>query len=490
MKKCLVLFTAIFASIIMAASPAFATVDHLMTDWDGSGWNVSTWAGGYEVGIATGETTTDAYLGPVAGNSLHIYWSYGAAAGRWGGGNANFDSTAVDVSTYSALSFWIYTPNANTGITVQMQDHSDFGDDMGRVQLQDYLVTGVNTWQNVIIPLDAFKRAQPALDFKIKEIKWMSEYDQGSDIAGSIYIDNISFVILAHAPTRSRVYSGTDIWTANTADAPGDTLMVWDLATSSVSSNLVNVQVSTGYAIAWTSTPADKYALPGTTAYFAYQIVNNGNSGDEVVFSSQVVVGSTWPFTIYWDKDKSGTMTSGDTAYDRSVSFIPESTYYFLIQMYVPVGTALESQTTVQLTAKDFFGGGGNDTWPTGADDDTITDSFSLNASGALMSLMKSTDTAVARPGDTTILVTLTYDNSGNEPATNLYITEALPFNTYLAADPSADPGLGNADSIEYYVGSAWQGGYDVTATKVRWKDDSVPSGSGDQTVSYKIKIK
>ena len=488
MKKLLSLVLTITASVILSVSAAFAT-DHLVADFDGGGWGgAGTWVGSGGEAFVTGGVESGQFYGPT-GNAFRIVYSGVDASGKWAGGVLT-GLGEVDVSTYTALSFWIYTSTPALDIGIQAQDSNAQGDAMGKVRLTDYLISGTSVWQNVIIPLDAFKRDNANLKLIIKEVKWMAEYDSGHNATGAFYIDDISFLITAHAPARSRVISGTDKWIANTSDAPGDTLMTWDMATSSVTSNEVNVLVSTGSSIGWASIPADKYTMPGTTVYFSYQIVNMGNAADDVKFSSAVVVGSTWPIVMYWDKDKSGTMTSGDLAYDKAVNLLPDGTHYLLLGVYVPPGTELQSQTTVQLTAKDDFGSGVNDSWPTVANDDTITDMLSLTVSGPILSLMKSTDTAVARPNDTTVLVTLTYNNTGNENATNLTITEALPFNAYLAAEPGVDPGMGSADAIEYYVGGAWQGAYSVTATKIRWTDSSVPTGGADQTVSYKIKVK
>ncbi|MFH1368023.1 MAG: gliding motility-associated C-terminal domain-containing protein [Elusimicrobiota bacterium] len=484
----------IVAVIIAGAFGAAHCIEDSVNDYDGNGWNIGTWGGGYEVGIATAEPSSAANHPPIAGNSEHIYWSYGAAAGRYGGGNTHFNNASVDVSTYSALSFWIYTPNANTDINIQIQDHADFGDDMGRVKLTDYLVTGSNVWQNVIIPLEAFKRDNKDLDLKIKEIKWMSEYDQGNDISGSIYIDDLKFLDDIDAPANSRVYSGGDKGLADQCDIPGDTLMTWDQAASSTTSNVVDVLVSTGFACAWASTPLDKGAIQGTTIYFAYQIRNDGNAADSIAFSSQVVQGSTWSFRIYWDKDKSGTYTTGDTPYDNTIGLAPSATHYFLAGVLIPDTAVLWSSSTIRITAKDRNGAGTEDNWPS-AGNDTITDDFiavaSNTISGVSITVARSSAAVdaiangrMSEPGDK-ITYTISYPNIGDTAGTGMLITEAIPFNTEF----DADPGDGDADSNQFYVGSAWQDGYDAAATKVRWVDASVPGGS-NCSVSYTVKIK
>lgn len=102
------------------------------------------------------------------------------------------------------------------------------------------------------------------------------------------------------------------------------------------------------------------------------------------------------------------------------------------------------------------------------------------------LTIVKSTSTASAKPGES-ITITITYSNPGDSNADNVYITEAIPYNTYLASDP----GHGNANTVEFYVGSTWQSVYDPSATKIRWKDNSIAAGdTTNQQVSYSVNIR
>jgi len=96
----------------------------------------------------------------------------------------------------------------------------------------------------------------------------------------------------------------------------------------------------------------------------------------------------------------------------------------------------------------------------------------------------KSPATALKPGGDATI--TLTYSNPSNEVLTNAYITEAIPYNTYL---PQA-PATGHADSVEYYVNGVWQATFNQGASKIRWKDNNVAAASSGLSVSYILRIK
>jgi len=100
------------------------------------------------------------------------------------------------------------------------------------------------------------------------------------------------------------------------------------------------------------------------------------------------------------------------------------------------------------------------------------------------ITMSKSTSTASGLPGDE-VTYTITYGNSGTDEAQNVYITDAVPFYTYISEAAAA----GDANTVEYYVGSTWQG-YDASATKIRWLDYEVVGSTSGLKVQYKVKIK
>jgi uncharacterized repeat protein (TIGR01451 family) len=487
MKK----FIAVLSFLAILPVCAFANEETIANFDSGSdpvnlGGGVFSFAAGVGNNTATNWYEPGTFHGP-NGFSWTMVWTSTGGEGQYSGGGINFAPTTIDVSTYNCVSFWAYTPNANMKAEVQFKD-DDAGEHAAKVKLSDYLTAGTSIWQQVIIPFDAFKRYLPTLNLaKARNIVFNFAPDSLEwDQTGKIYIDDLKFSYQHRSPTQSRIITGADKGTAFSADVPGDTLVVWDLAGSSVTTNEVNVQVSTGYACSWVAQPTLSQTVPpGSTAYFAFSIRNNGNSGDNIVFSSGTVQGSSWPVTMYMDKDKSGTFTAGDVAWANSNGILPDSTYYFLAGVCIPVDAALTSATTIQIVAKDGYGAGANDSWPTGADDDTLTSSLMAVAGGPIISVVKSTDVAKAKPGGN-VAVTLTYGNSGNIAATTLIFTEVLPFNSTLAADP----GAGSADSIQYYVGSAWQVGYSATATKLRWVRNTLNAGVTGQTLTYTITVR
>jgi uncharacterized repeat protein (TIGR01451 family) len=90
----------------------------------------------------------------------------------------------------------------------------------------------------------------------------------------------------------------------------------------------------------------------------------------------------------------------------------------------------------------------------------------------------------VARP-DAPVTFTIAYSNSGADAASNFYINDVVPFNSYI----SETAAQGSATSLEYYVAGGWTSTYNAAATRVRWKFNNLgPGASGN--VSYKVKIK
>lgn len=247
--------------LTLAVFPAFALAnEETMANFDSgadpvnAGGGVFSFANNIGSNYAANWYEPNTYHGP-NGYSWTMVW-ISTGADQWAGGGVNFTPTTIDVSTYNCVSFWLYTPYAGLKAEIQLKD-DDGGEHAGKVKLSDYLTTGTSTWQQVIIPFEAFKRYLPTLNLaKARNMVFNIAPDAlEGDPTGKIYIDDLKFSYQHRAPSQSRIFSGADKGTANTADIQGDTLVVWDLAASSVTTNEVNVQVSTGYACSWASTP-------------------------------------------------------------------------------------------------------------------------------------------------------------------------------------------------------------------------------------------
>jgi len=479
MRKCLIF--AICLGLLSVFAMNASAVESLVDDFD-DGTNPGYWGGDTWNSTAGNETgvngyTDVVYIGP-SGKSFGVGWSGIDASGEWIGGGENLvQGTGVDISSYTTLSFWIYTPNANTKIDVELKAPDS---QSAKLHLQDYLITGTSVWQEVCIPLQAFVRQNPNLDLSTATVvNIVGEYDQGSvDVDGQVYIDNLRFTIQKHAPADSTIFSGNNKGASGKADVAGDTLLWWDEAASTVTCNEVQVKVSTGYDISWVSPPGDKLFLSaGTTAYFAYKVRNDGNIGDRIVFSTEAVTGFSyqWPARIYWDKNANGSYDAGtDVEHWDSIGLCPDSTHYFLLAVNVPDDAVDLSSASIRTYAKDANGSGADDGW--GTTGDTISDEVVARVSAPVITVVKSTSVASGQPGDA-VDYYIKIVNNGSQAATNLQLVDVVPFYTKLTAAATgclSDDSL--APTIEYWDGSSWTT-YDSTRSKVKWTWSSIGKG-------------
>lgn len=466
---------------LLAAPPLFAE-EQTVSDFDGTDESFFYQFNGTDGEGAYAGYDPAAFLGP-AGKSLVITWSGVADVDDFAGGGVNLTGGAsIDISAFNAIAFFIRSTGNNTKAEIQLKDSSDTA---GKVKLSDYVTTVTDTWQEVIIPLYAFTRSNAALDLaQAKDFVVSADYSHGLEVqaAGEIRIDNLKFLRDGHAPARSIIYSGGDKGDTGVDDVAGDTLLWWDQAASSATSNEVRVTVSTGYAVAWVSTPGTSDSVsPGSTKYYPYQLINNGNRADRIYFSTANVTG-TWGSTIFWDKDGSGTYTAGDVECLDTIGLLPGSTHHFLLAISVPAGAADGSSSQIQVTAKDAYGSGTNDNWPSATNDDTLTHSITATCAAAMISVVKSTITETNKPG-ASITYTMNITNNGSAAATNLQLVDVIPENVTLAGAAN-----GAGATISYYVGGSWQG-YAATATRIRWVWPTVNNGSS-VSGSYSATIK
>jgi uncharacterized repeat protein (TIGR01451 family) len=223
----------------------------------------------------------------------------------------------------------------------------------------------------------------------------------------------------------------------------------------------------------------------GTTYYYAFQVRNDGNVGDRITFSTATINNTNpWRTTIYWDKDMNGSFTAGDVECWNSIGLLPDSTHYFLAGIYVPSSAVNNSSTTVRVTARDNYGSGANDSWPSGTNDDTLTADFSATCQAPALTVVKSTSTATAKP-DGTVTYTVSITNNGSAQATNVQLIDVVPANMALSADAS-----GAGATITYFAGSSWSGTRSASTTKIRWTWATINSGGGTASASFTAKVK
>lgn len=339
---------------------------------------------------------------------------------------------------------------ATTDIKLEMHDRG--GASMNPIILysvssgtwQDLAFTGVNTpnpvcWLNITAePLGANECTFYFNDLRLIMDDGTTWYWDDFDSQGKNYSCGGSYVafnpdnpgVVSHLASTSTVNAGAGYmnWNYNSANTYAE-IQITGLNEDWKNYNTLKADVNLLPDV-WTSTTA----IP-IKAYMWFGVRGDGQDTDYRYVSSS----GTWQ-TLYWS--------------------LPSYTTFWNVTEFKP-----------GLGWLDLFPGG------TFYIDNIMVGNIDVTG------IVKSTDVAVAKPGDV-VTITLAYGNAGDIEAPNLYITEVVPFNTLISEEPTA----GSADSVQYYVGSSWTDTYDAAATKIRWKDLLAPPGS--HSVSYKLKIK
>lgn len=87
-------------------------------------------------------------------------------------------------------------------------------------------------------------------------------------------------------------------------------------------------------------------------------------------------------------------------------------------------------------------------------------------------------------PGDI-LTYTLAYSNSGTFTATNVVITDFIPFNTtYVPGSAAAEPGV----TVQYFDGVTWSNVEPITVTGLRWLVGALPP-DGNHQVGFRVRI-
>lgn len=159
-----------------------------------------------------------------------------------------------------------------------------------------------------------------------------------------------------------------------------------------------------------------KSAAQGQFVYFAHTLTNKGNGVDTFALTTADLAGSATIATpvIYRDNNANGVVDVGDTAI-TSIQLAAGASAALIVQTQVTAGT--DGQTdSLTLTAKSNF-----DAFKSDTNTDTVT-----VTTGAVINVLKGITTTNGAPGSETTY-TLTYQNNGNAPATNLVIGDVIP---------------------------------------------------------------
>lgn len=307
---------------------------------------------------------------------------------------------------------------------------------------------------------------------------------------------------LANTP----ITNGGDSGTLNVIDVDGDTIITWDggITKTSETCTQVTVYVDTGTAVVWVSTPTPywKNIAPGTTAYFFYQVRNGGNANDQFSISVTSVITNcayitSWVWKAHRDDSPIGQFNNEPIVTQTNV--LPaESTYYFIVAVYMPSQTVNGSSTTFRVQLKANYGTGTEDYWPNGeAGNDDVSHYIMVKYEEAKLLLSKSTATVDGRerPGDVYEYVLVVKSTGVVAPVSgSVVLRDKLP--TYVDIEQNWS-GINDvvitsgANNYEYDFDDNNKAIYDSINRTVIIKLDDFPLNPGDEvTIRFRVRVK
>ncbi|MEW6618388.1 MAG: cytochrome D1 domain-containing protein [bacterium] len=281
---------------------------------------------------------------------------------------------------------------------------------------------------------------------------------------------------------NTQIINGSDTATLDEADAPGDVILVYTSTDGhgTITCNQVTTTVEQVYGLSHLPQPADKSGTYNTTVYYTYWIRNMGNGTDTITLTPS----NSWRSIIIKDDNQDGVHQATETTTITQLSLGPNEFNYFFLGVQIPATATTGQQSTTTLTAKDQNGSGADDNW--GYPDTRTDEVVTICSSGipAVITITKSRDKSLVRPGGT-ITYTLTYRNNSGSPATDIMIIDYIPANTTLD-----QPATGTDTIIEYYVGGSWTSTFSTTATMVKWTRTTPLPAVSEATVSFVVQVK
>ena len=226
--------------------------------------------------------------------------------------------------------------------------------------------------------------------------------------------------------------------------------------TRTATSNTVQTTVQQVAAINLTADNS-KIAAPGSPIYFPHTAVNNGNGPDTIGLTVVDQAGDNFNIApvIYADADGNG-VPDNNTPITSTGPLAAGTSFKFVVAGVVPPTATAGQTANVLVTATSGF-----DNTITVTNTDTVT--VSVNA---VINVVKSIDVGQGASPSGPRTYTLTYTNTGNQAATALQLTDAIPAGmTYVAgsgrwsgsgATPLTDPAGGDPAGINYsFAGGA-----------------------------------
>ena len=239
------------------------------------------------------------------------------------------------------------------------------------------------------------------------------------------------------------------------------------LVNRTATSNTVNtiVQQVSGFKL-----EADRTAVvaPGGQVVYSHTLTNTGNGSEDFILTSGQTTNGAGDqidltgFKIYADADGNGVADNATDLTGTTVTLASNGVFKFVVVGSAP-GTAVDGNTAVTTvtatTAVSAFN--------PAPDALTNTDTATVTAD-AVITVTKSAS-VITGPTGTVVQYTLTYTNTGNNTATGVVITDAIPRE------------LVGTSGMKYQAGSGiWSAGGTLT-------DTAGPADDGSAGINYNV---
>lgn len=219
-------------------------------------------------------------------------------------------------------------------------------------------------------------------------------------------------------------------------------------------------------------------AVSGQALNYAFTVTNTGNGNDTITLTTSGMPAG-YTAVIYRDDNGDGIWQSSETTVVGSTgSLAHDAAYKIIVQVTVPAGAQPNETAAITLTAKSTH-------------TTTVADTAIINVSvkQAKLAFTKSASTATPIPGDE-IEYTISFENTGNDVATGLVITDAIDTDTtYVAGsikygassltdtagDDAADFGHTTANTVTLSIGNLAAGASGTLKFKVKVIDYKAP---------------
>lgn len=229
---------------------------------------------------------------------------------------------------------------------------------------------------------------------------------------------------------------------------------------------------------------------PGGTLFFPHTVTNTGNGNDTYTLTTGNIDvtnldGNLANVRIYADRNQDGQPDDLGSPITSTGDMTAGESFYLVIGVTVP-GTADSGDTaSLQITATSTY---------TGTINATNTDTIRVSGD-AVVTVVKSIDTAQGKPGTTPITYTLTYTNTGNTTATDVEIIDILPAGLTYVAGTGRSSLTGSTvltdDDTDGAQGTSPNGvdyGYDLATDTITVRLESIRPGLSG-SISFQVSV-